>query len=65
MDFVLSPPVYYHEYEGLNSKKSPSTSVGARVDEVRLGGPLWSPVGGDAARALISRRFEATHSGRP
>jgi len=26
--------------------KSPSTSVGARVDDVRLGGSLWSPVGG-------------------
>ena len=24
-------------------KKSSSTSVGARVDDVGLGGPLWSP----------------------
>ncbi|MGZ3612116.1 MAG: hypothetical protein ACXVBU_18855 [Ktedonobacteraceae bacterium] len=26
-------------------KKSSSTSVGARVDDVGLGGPLWSPGG--------------------
>ena len=26
--------------------KSSSTSVGARVDDAGLGGPLWSPVGG-------------------
>jgi heptosyltransferase III len=30
----------------IEHKKSPSTSVGARVDEGWLGGPLWSPVGG-------------------
>ena len=28
-------------------KESPSTSVGARVDDVGLGGPLWSPGGGE------------------
>ncbi len=26
-------------------KKISSTSVGARVDDVVLGGPLWSPAG--------------------
>jgi len=31
------------------SKKSLSKSVGARVDDVRLGGPLWSPVDGGYA----------------
>jgi heptosyltransferase-3 len=32
--------------------KSLSTSVGARVDDVGLGGPLWSPVGGGYSRFI-------------
>ena len=31
---------------GNNLRKSPSPSIGARVDDVALGGPSWSPVGG-------------------
>ncbi|MGZ3623970.1 MAG: glycosyltransferase family 9 protein [Ktedonobacteraceae bacterium] len=38
-----------------------SISVGARVDDVRLGGPLWSPVGGEYSSFID----EPTTSGDP
>ena len=42
-------------------KESPSTSVGASVDDVGLGGPFWSPVGGGYAPFID----EPTTSGDP
>jgi glycosyl transferase family 9 (putative heptosyltransferase) len=65
------------QFIALNSRQpeeSPSTSVEARVDEGRLGGPLWSPVGGaygpfidqptaSSDQWLATRRFIAIHPG--
>jgi heptosyltransferase III len=42
-------------------EKRPSTSVGARVDDVGLGEPLWSPVGGRYGQFID----EPTSSGDP
>ncbi|HTD20496.1 MAG TPA: hypothetical protein VK667_13310, partial [Ktedonobacteraceae bacterium] len=58
-------------------KKSPSHSVGARVDEGRLGGPSWSPAGwgvivflqavsqGNRTRATIKAHPTALHPPSP
>jgi len=47
--------------------ENPSTSVGARVVEWRLGGPLWSPGGGEISMPIdvptSANRFIAIHPG--
>ena len=43
------------------SDKSPSISVGARVDDVGLGGPLWSPVG-DGYSPFINKSVTSDNS---
>src|SRR5437764_12167588 len=53
----------------VNLTTSPSTSVGARVAGMGLGGPSWSPVGGDGIMFLqeVSRgyRTRATIKAHP
>src|SRR5438552_8904431 len=48
---------------GINLRNYPSPSVGAREDDVGLGGPSWSPVGmGCAARSSRSQQGRGPRS---